>query len=407
MVSETAVARGTKVAGLLTVLGLLTAVGPLTIDMYVPGFPRIGEALGTGSSAVQLTMTAFLVGLVAGQVVIGPLSDRIGRRSLLLGGVTGFIACSIACALAPNIGVLIAARFLQGVAASAGMVLARAVIVDRFDGPQIPRYFAVLSQILSVAPVIAPVLGGAVLSVSTWRAVFVVLAVFGVLLLVGVFAKVPESLPPQRRHTGGLGDTVRAMGGLVRHGPFLGFSLVLGLGSAALFTYISGSSFVFEHLHGVSAGTYSLIFAVNAVGMLGAGALFARLSQRMRQNAVLTLGVLLAAVGAAAQVLVVELAGETFAGTWITLFVILFGIGLVIPSTMSLGQTLGRAAPGAASAVLGGLQFTLGALASPLVGLFGETSSLPMAVLMLIALVLAVVVLFGLVRPGNGHGEVR
>ncbi|GAB3586935.1 hypothetical protein GCM10027445_66420 [Amycolatopsis endophytica] len=196
------------------------------------------------------------------------------------------------------------------------------------------------------------------------------------------------------------------MGSLARTAPFLGFSLVLGLASAALFTYISGSSFVFESLHGVSASTYSLIFAVNAVGMLTAGATFARLSRRNPQNTVLAAGVALSAVGALAQVLAVRVIGESFAATWITLFVIQFGIGLIIPSAISLGQTPGRATPGAASALLDGLQFTLGALASPLVGLFGEDSSLPMAALMLIALVLAVLALVFLVRPARGHGEV-
>jgi len=394
------------VAALLTVLGSLTAVAPLATDMYVPGFPSMGAALGASSSAVQLTMTAFLAGLVVGQLVIGPLSDGLGRRRLLMSGVTGFVIMSLLCALAPNIGLLTATRFLQGVAGAAGMVLARAILTDRFHGAELPRYFAVLSQVLGVAPIAAPVLGGAILAVSTWRAVFVVLAVLGALLLLAVLRAVPESLPPERRHRGGMAGNFRAMGSLLTRRAFMGYVLVLALCAAALFAYISGSSFVFENLHGVSSTTYSLIFASNALGMLLAGALFSRLSGRgVRLNTLLTGAVCVAVLGGLAQVVLVVTVGETLAGTWATLFVIVSGVGMVVPASMSIGQALGRGAPGAASALLGGLQFLFGALASPLVGLFGEDSSLPMALIMLISVAAAGVALVALARPWRGAGE--
>lgn len=394
-----------RAVGLVAVLGALTAVAPLATDMYVPGFPAMGDSLGASSSAVQLTMTAFLAGLVVGQLLIGPLSDSLGRRRPLMSGAAGFVFFSLACALAPNIGVLTGARFLQGVAGAAGMVLARAVLTDRFQGAELPRHFAVLSQIMGVAPIAAPVLGGAILSVSGWRAVFAVLTLMGGLLLLAVLRKVPESLPPERRHGGGVASTFRAMGALLGRRTFMGYVLVLALVSAALFTYISGSSFVFENLHGVSSTTYSLIFATNAVGMLIAGAVFSRLAGRVRLNTLLTAGVGVAALGALAQVLLVVTVGETLAGTWATLFVTVGGIGLVFPASMSIGQTLGRGAPGAASALLGGLQFLCGALASPLVGLFGEGSSLPMALIMLTAVASAGLALVGLARPWQGRGE--
>lgn len=395
-----------QVSALVAVLGALTAVAPLATDMYVPGFPSMGAALHASSSAVQLTLTAFLAGLVVGQLVIGPLSDGWGRRRLLLSGVTGFVLLSLLCAVAPNIELLTAARFLQGVAGAAGMVLARAVITDCFRGADVPRYFALLSQILGIAPIAAPVIGGAVLSLSTWRAVFVVLAVIGALLLAAVLSKVPETLPPERRHGGGLTGTLRTMVGLLTHRAFMGYVLVLGLTSAALFAYISGSSFVFENVHGVSATVYSLIFASNAVGMLIAGATFARLSRRVRMNTLLIAGLLVSGIGAVALLVVPALAGETLAATWVCLFVTMSGIGLVFPATMSIGQTLGREAPGAASALLGGLQFLFGALASPLVGIFGEDSATPMAVILLTALALAGVALVLLARPWLSHGEV-
>ena len=390
----------------IAILGARTAVTPLSIDMYVPGFPSMGETLGASSSAVQLTMTAFLAGLVVGQLVLGPLSDGLGRRGLLMSGVTGFAFFSLVCALAPQAGVLTAGRFLQGVTGAAGTVLARAVLTDLFQGTELPRYFAVLSQILGVAPVAAPVLGGAVLSVSGWRAVFVVLSALGVVLLLAVLRAVPESLPPERRQGGGITSTFRAMGTLLTRRAFMGYVLVLALASAALFTYISGSSFVFESLHGVSSTTYSLIFATNAVAMLFSGTLFSRLVRRgVRLNTLLTAGVGVAALGSLTQVLLVITVGETLAGTWVTLFVTLGAIGLVFPAVMSIGQTLGRRSPGAASAVLGGLQFLCGALASPLVGLFGEGSSLPMALIMMIAVAAAVVALITMARPWHGEGE--
>ncbi|MDR6979975.1 DHA1 family bicyclomycin/chloramphenicol resistance-like MFS transporter [Streptomyces sp. 3330] len=391
---------------LVAVLGALTAVAPLATDMYVPGFPAMGDALGASSSAVQLTMTAFLAGLVVGQLLIGPLSDGLGRRRLLLSGSAGFVLFSLLCAVAPNVGLLTGARFLQGVAGAAGMVLARAVLTDRFHGADLPRHFAVLSQVMGVAPIAAPVLGGVVLGVSTWRAVFAVLAALGGLLLFAVVRAVPESLPPERRRSGGFMNTFRAMGTLLGRRAFMGYVLVVAFVAAALFTYISGSSFVFENLHGVSSTTYSLIFATNAVGMLLAGAVFSRLAGRgVRLNTLLSAGVGVVLAGALGQVLVVLSVGESLVGTWITLFVTASGIGLVFPGGMSIGQAVGRMAPGAASALLGGLQFLFGALASPLVGLFGEDSSLPMALIMLAAATGAGLTLVGLARPWQGHGE--
>ncbi|MER5182370.1 multidrug effflux MFS transporter [Streptomyces sp. NPDC002896] len=396
-----------RARGLLTVLACLTAVGPLAIDMYVPGFPAMSRTLHTSSSAVQLTLTAFLAGVVVGQLVIGPVSDSLGRRRLLIGGCAGFAAVALVCAFAPGIGALIAARFLLGIVGAAGMVLARAVITDRFHGPEVPRHFALLSQIMSVAPVAAPVIGAAILSVFTWRSVFGALCLIGVLLLLAVLVMVPESLPPERRHSGGLAGTFHAMGRLTSNRSFMGCALVLGLASAALFSYISGSSFVFERIHGASPALYSLIFAVNAIGMLLAGAVFSRLTHRIRVNTLLTAAVAVCLAGTLAEVLLTMALGDGFAASWICLFVVLCGIGMLIPATMTLGQNLGRATPGAASALLGGLQFLFGAIASPVVGLFGETSSLPMALVMLVAAALAALALIVLVRPRHGHGDIR
>ncbi|MEV0358670.1 multidrug effflux MFS transporter [Nocardia sp. NPDC050697] len=392
-----------RTAAIIVLLGALTAVGPFAIDMYVPGFPEMGRALGASDSAVQLSMTAFLAGLVVGQLLIGPLSDKLGRRGPLLAGVALFAVLSLLCALAPGIAALNVARFLQGVAGAAGMVLARAVLTDLFHGPRLPRYFSLLGMVLGVAPVAAPVLGTAVLAAGSWRTVFVVLATFGAVLLVAVLALLPESLPAERRHAGGVGGTFAAMAGLLRHRAFLGCALTLGFAAAALFAYIAGSSFVFQDVYGSSAAFYSLVFAVNAGGMLLAGAVFGALAGRVPVRALLGCSIALGAAAALAHVLLVATVGGSPAITWGCLFFVAAGIGGVFPASMSLGQALGRHASGAASAVLGGTQFLFGAVASPVAGAFGGHSPLPMAVVMLVVLVCAGVAYLTLVRPGSAE----
>jgi Bcr/CflA subfamily drug resistance transporter len=386
-------------AALIAILGTLTAVAPLACDMYVPGFPELGRSLHASSTAVELSMTAFLGGLVVGQPLIGPLSDALGRRRLLLPGTALFALLSFACAFAPGAPELIAARFLEGIAGAAGIVLARAVITDRFHGPELPRYFSLLSIVFGVAPVAAPVMGGAILSLSSWRAIFVVLGVIGALLAASVLWWVPESLPPERRNRDGMASTFRAMGGLLRRREFTGTTLTLGFIGAALFAYISGSSFVFEDVYRTSTTEYSLIYASNGLSMLLAAALFGRLSRRLRLGTLLGAGVALAALGTVALAALTVTTGGSVAVTWACLFVALFGVGTVIPAAMTLGQEQGHAASGAASGVLGSIEFLMGAIASPLVGAFGTGSAAPMAIVMLVAVACAAAALLLLARP--------
>ncbi|MFJ9738569.1 multidrug effflux MFS transporter [Streptomyces sp. NPDC101166] len=393
-----------RIGVLIAVLGALTAVAPLATDMYVPGFPELGQALHARESAVQLSMTAFLAGLVLGQLVIGPLSDGLGRRRLLLPGTALFAVLSLVCALVPDVQTLIAVRFLEGVAGAAGMVLAQAVVTDWFQGPELPRYFSLLSMVLGLAPVTAPLLGGAILSVASWRAVFVVLAFIGILLFLAALFGVRESLPSERRRQGGARLTFRAMGRLLCHRAFVGCVLAQAFSAAALFTYIAGSSFVFENLYAMSATRYSLIFAANAAGMVLAGWVFGALSRRLPVGALLTAGVAVALAGALLHVTLFAAGGSGLAATWACLFISLFGIGIVFPASMSLGQSLGRKASGATSALLGGVEFLFGALASPLVGVLGTGSPLPMAFIMLSALLCAALAVVFLTRPWRAHG---
>jgi DHA1 family bicyclomycin/chloramphenicol resistance-like MFS transporter len=392
---------------LIVVLGALTALAPLTIDMYAPGFPRMSQSLHTSDAAVQLSMTAFLAGLAAGQFLLGPLSDSIGRRRVLVGGGLAYVAFSLACAIAPDIAILIAVRFLAGGAVAAGSAVSRAVISDRFGGPDIARYFGLLSVILGVVPVAAPVLGGAVLAVASWRVIFLVEAGAGLLLVAAILAWVPESLPPSRRKRGGIAGTFKAMAALAARRELIGYALTQSFSTAALFTYIAGATFVFQNGYGVSTTGYSLIFAANALGMLLVSALFGMLSARLRVNTLLTIAVGTSAVGSALLVTVLLAGGGGIAATWIFLAVILAGIGMVTPSATTIGQVLGRDSAGSASAILGGLPFILGAAVSPLVGAVGTHSPLPMALIMLTALCCAALSLACLARPWHGHGEPR
>jgi len=388
------------VRALIIVLAALTAVAPFATDIYVPAFPELADSLPASDSAVQLSLTAFLIGLAGGQLLLGPLSDGTGRRRVLLVGTAAFVVCTLGCAVAPSVAVLNVARFLQGVAGAAGIVVARAVITDRFHGPSAARHFATLSGIVFIAPVVAPALGGAMLSVGSWRLVFVALAGFGVLLLAGVVAWVPESLPVERRRPGGLRVMAGVLGGLLTRRELVGYLAVCGLSFAAFFAYITGATFVFQDDYGLSDTQYSLVFLVNALCLLGAGITFGRLAGRVAVRRLLGTGLAIA-LTAAVVLTVVDLAGlGGFAVTWCCLVLLMIGYGIGIPATFTLTQELGADAPGAVSGLVGCVQFVFGAAGAPLTGLLGGGTR-PMAIVVAAGLALAALAFLTLTRPRN------
>jgi DHA1 family bicyclomycin/chloramphenicol resistance-like MFS transporter len=374
---------------LIGVLAMLTGVSPLATDMYVPGLPELTQSLVTQPSTVQLSLTAFLVGVVVGQLVLGPVSDGVGRRRVLLAGAALFSVCSLACALAPTIEVLNAARLCQGMAGAAGMVVSRAVITDLFHGVAAARKFSTLSAITSAAPILAPVLGGAVLAVASWRAVFGALAVLGLIQVAGVLAWVPESLPPSRRTSARPSATLRAMGHLIRRRVLTAQVLSLCFGGAAVFTYITGSTFVFQDLYGASAAETSVIYGVNALGSMAGSVLFGRFVGRIAVGRLLLTGIAISLIAATALVILLATTGGSSGIVWACLFVVITAFGLFYPAVTAIAQESGRDAPGATSALLGGGQFLLGGAVSPLVGVIGTTSALPMASLITACLSLA------------------
>jgi DHA1 family bicyclomycin/chloramphenicol resistance-like MFS transporter len=382
--------------GLLVLLGLLTAIGPVSLDMYLPAFPAMADDLGASQSQVQLSLTTCLIGLAAGQLVTGPLSDRWGRRRPVLIGLGAYALLALACAVAPNAGLLAAVRFAQGFAGGTGVVVARAIVRDRYAGRAAAKYFSRLSLVFGIAPVAAPSVGGLVLRFGSWRAVFVCLAVIGLLLAAAVAWRLPETLPVERRSTGGLAGTVRAMGSLLTDRVYLGYVLTQGLAFAALFAYISGSSFAFQDVFGVSGGAFGLIFGVNALALVAAGQANARLLDRFTPR-VLLLTALLVGAGAAVGVL----AGAAANSVWpvaVALFVFVGTIGMVTPNSTALALDRHATHAGTAAALLGALQSVIGALAAPLVGLGGEGSALPMAAVLAGAAGLSLVAALTLAR---------
>ncbi|MGW1836213.1 multidrug effflux MFS transporter [Streptomyces sp. BBFR2] len=387
---------------LTLVLGGLTAVPPLSMDMYLPALPEVTQALHSPAATVQLTLTTCLAGMALGQLVVGPMSDKWGRRRPLLAGMVIYVLATALCAFAPNAEILIAFRLLQGLAGAAGIVIARAVVRDLYDGVAMARFFSTLMLISGVAPVIAPLIGGQILRITDWRGVFVVLTAVGLVLTTVVWRTLHETLPPERRHAGGLGETLRTMRDLLADRAFSGYLLVGAFGFAALFAYISASPFVVQEIYGASPQTFSLLFGVNSVGLVLVGQLNGKvLVGRVALDKVLGCGLTLIAVAATALLL---MSSGVFGPVGLFpiasgLFVLMASMGLVMPSTNTLALLRTPHAAGSASALLGTSTFLLGSVASPLVGIAGEHTAVPMAVVQLGCAVLALASFLGLCRP--------
>lgn len=385
------------------VLGLLSAIGPFSIDMYLPSLPSMTAELHSSASAVQLSLTACMLGLALGQLLAGPLSDMRGRRGPLLIALVLYAISSLICAFSPNIGVLIALRFVQGLSGAAGIVISRAVVRDLFSGTEMIRFFSQLMLINGAAPIIAPVLGGQLLRFVSWRGVFVVLFALGIALLLFVFFALSETLPKERRQSGGLGKTLSTFKTFGSDKLFMGYVLSMGLVSAGMFGYISGSSFVLQDLFGVSAQGYSLIFAMNGLGIIIASQITGRLAVKLNVERMFCFGLGLAFAGGLA-LLLSSLLGGGLAAIAISLFFVVSSVGIVSTTSTSLAlQNAGKAA-GSASALIGLLQFVLGAAASPLAGLGGSGTAVPMAVTIFGAELLAVICSAVLIR---GKKELR
>jgi DHA1 family bicyclomycin/chloramphenicol resistance-like MFS transporter len=387
-----------KTARTALTLGAFVALGPLTIDMYLPALPTIATELETTSAAVQLTLTGTLVGLALGQLVLGPLSDRFGRRRPLIAGTALHVIASLLVLVAPSIAVLGVLRLLQGVGTAAGAVIAIAVVRDLFDGRAAATMLSRLFLVIGAAPVLAPTIGGEVLRFTSWRGVFVILAVYGLLLLaVGLFL-LRETLPPERRSSSGVTGTLRGYRSLFGDRAYVGLVLVAGLTMAGLFSYVSGSSFVYQEEFGLDEQQFGLLFGAGAFWLIAATQLNPVLLRWFSPAQVLVAGTLAgAAAGAVLLVLSATGTGGLFAVA-IPLWAVLFACGLALPNAPALALSRHGEAAGTAAALLGAVQFGVGAAVSPLVGLLGN-DAVAMGTVIVASLVLAIVVLFAVVRP--------
>ena len=384
--------RGRR-AAIVATLGGLWTIGPFSIDLYLPALPTLGGDLAASQQQVAVTVTAFLVGLAFGQVQAGALSDTYGRRRPLLAGLLVYTLATLACALAPTIQVLIVARFLQGLGGAAGMAISNAAVTDYVRGREAARLMSRLAMIGGVAPIIAPLAGGQLLRVMSWRGLFIVLTAIGLALFLAVLAGLPESLPRERRSSAGLGTLLTSLTALTRDARFMGFALTSALSFAGFFAYLAGSSFVYQDVYGVSPAGFSVLFAVNAVGMLGASELNHRLLARFTPAQLLAAALVVNAVAGA--VVLAGAAGRRprpCSALAAPLFVLVASIGLVIPNSTALALSLHPDSAGTASAYFGTLRLGLGALATPLVGLAGGMDGVSMGLVIAGAGALALVV---------------
>lgn len=374
---------------MIVVLGVMVALGPLTIDMYLPALPKIADDLSVSSSVVQLTLTGTLAGLALGQLIVGPLSDSLGRRRPLMAGIVLHIAASLLCVLAPNLVMLGLARVLQGAGAAAAMVVAIAVVGDLFADNAAATVLSRLMLVLGVAPVVAPSLGAAVLLHGSWHWVFAALVVLaGVLLLVAALA-LPETLPPSHRRPLRVRGIAATYVELLRDKRFVILVLVAALGMSGLFAYIAGASFVLQGVYGLDQQAFALVFGAGAVALIGATQFNVVLLKRFSPQ-VITLWALAAALlagGVFVGLSVADVGG--LAGFVVPVWAILGAMGLVIPNAPAVALSRHPDAAGTAAALLGAAQFGLGAAVAPLVGVLGNDElalSVVMAVSSLVAL---------------------
>ena len=371
-------------------LALIVGVSPFATDMYIPALPTIARDLGTTPSAVQLSLTAFLVAFAVGQLLAGPVSDGIGRRPMLLGGTALFAVASLGCAVAPDVVTLVIGRVVEGLAGAAAAVAGRAMVSDVTEGPRMAKVFGTLAAINAIGPVVAPLVGGAVLTVASWRVMFVVLAVLGAVFFVLVLPFFHETLRPESRGGIGLAANWQRMRQLVQIPRFRAYLLTSVLSTIGFFAYIATSSFVFQTQFGFSEGLYTIVFATNATMMIITTLVFRRVVGRFSEDALLTAGLLVGTLGAAG-VLTSALLGLGPVPVWCSLAVVTAAWGFVLPAAMTRTQHIGAAHPGTAAALQGGLSFGLGGLGTPLAGLLGGTA-LAMGTVMVTLMAAAVVV---------------
>ncbi|MCM3156672.1 Bcr/CflA family efflux MFS transporter [Bacillus subtilis] len=396
---------GKERLALAFLLGMLAILGPLNIDMYLPSFPEIAEDLSASASLVQLSLTACLVGLTIGQLIVGPVSDAQGRRKPLLICIFLFALSSLFCALSPNITTLVAARFLQGFTASAGLVLSRAIVRDVFTGRELSKFFSLLMVITAVAPMVAPMTGGAILLLpfATWHTIFHVLMIIGFLLVLLIALRLKETLPPEKRIPSSIGTSVKTMGSLLKDRSFMGYALTVGFIHGGSFAYVSGTPFVYQDIYGVSPQVFSILFGINGLAIISGSFIIGRFGGIIHEKSLLRIAVITAMIATAVLLSMTMIHGP-LATLVIAIFIYMITIGMVLTSTFTLAMERQGHRAGSASALLGMLPLLLGSIVSPLVGI-NETTAVPMGAIMFVTAVIGSLAFFGLTKERVGQNS--
>jgi len=379
------------------VLGLLTALGPFTIDLYLPAFPIIGKELNVTATAVQLTLTATTIGFAAGQLVVGPFSDRFGRRVPLILATALHVAASIGAAMSTDITMLGIFRILQGIGAAGGGVVAMAMIRDLFGGYRLVRMLSYMSLVNGMAPIFAPVIGSQLLGIMDWPGIFWFLAGYGALVVAAAFVFIIETLPPEKRKSDGVSVASRYKA-VFGDRIFVGTLLVGGLNFAALFTYLSASTFLFQNTYGFTPQQYGFLFAINSLGVVTGVQAAARIMRRVGPQWVIAWATVAQVAAAAAMVLFDQL-GLGLWGVMVPLWFFIAATGLMFPSVQVLGLARNGRQAGTAASLLGAATFGFAGLITPVVGLVGVKTATPMALIMGCSILLAMAALWLIVRP--------
>lgn len=386
-----------KVSFILVVfLGMLTAITPLATDLYLPALPIMPGELNTTASNIQMTIGVMTFGVAIGQLFGGPISDTMGRKLPLIIGNLLCVISGIICAYAPSIEILLLGRFLQGLTGSVGIVISKAIARDFASGQELTKLFALLMMVNGLAPVLAPLVGGQLLLFTTWRVIFVILALFSTILLVGSFL-FRESLPKEKRITGGIGTAVKNYIKLIKDKPFLGQTLIQLFAFGAFFSYISGSSFVYQNIFQLSAQEFSYLFGINSCGIILASAISGRISNVITSKQLLTFSLWQLTIGSLLFLVAMLLEWPLIPVT-IILFFTVCTVSLFGSASFSMAMTSYGKMAGSASAILGFASMFAAGIVSPLVGIGGDHTGIPMGITMLVCAVLSLLCLYGLVE---------
>ncbi|WP_368498690.1 multidrug effflux MFS transporter [Herbiconiux sp. A18JL235] len=382
----------------IVILGALTALGPFTIDLYLPAFPTLEADFDVPAAMIQLTLTGTTVGFALGQLVMGPLSDRIGRRTPILVATAVHVVACVGAAVAPEIWSLGVFRVLQGMGAAAGAVVAMAMVRDLFGGRPLVLMLSRLALVSGLAPILAPLIGSQLLLVVDWRGIFWVLAAYGAIVIAVVALGIRETLPPERRHDAGHATARQRYRAVLTDPVFVGVALIGGMTFSGLFAYLSASSFLFQQVYGFDPQQYGVLFAVNSLGVVGGVQLSSRLTRWFGPQWIIAVSTVMLLAMAGLIVLFSELEVGLW-GTLVPLWLFIFACGLTFPCVQVLALNDHGHEAGTAASLLGAVNFGLAGLISPLVGVLGIGSAVPMAAVMAGTAVVSILSLWLVVRP--------